>query len=86
MSAKPLHAMAALRLSKSTVARINKPRRHVGGGCQVAWPQACRSKDEGGLGIIDIELQNKCLLKTVDLWFVRYELITEGGRICDFSI
>ena len=25
-------------------------------------------------------------LCTMELWFVRYELITEGDRICDFSV
>lgn len=39
----------------------------TGGDCQVAWPMVCRLKEEGGLGVIDVEVQNTCLLlKTVD--------------------
>lgn len=32
------------------------------GDCLVAWTNACRSKDQGGLGIIDIKAHNKALL------------------------
>ena len=36
------------------------------------------------IGLVDLlAYQN---LFTVELWFVRYELITEGDRICDFSV
>jgi hypothetical protein len=35
-------------------------------------------------GLVDIlAYQNLC---TMDLWFVRYELIIKGDRICDFSV
>lgn len=32
------------------------------GGCLVAWTQACRSKEEGGLGIINLRTNNTALL------------------------
>lgn len=32
------------------------------GTCLVAWEEACKPKDEGGLGIVDIKTQNKALL------------------------
>jgi len=32
------------------------------GSCLVAWEAACRSKKEGGLGIIDLKTQNTALL------------------------
>lgn len=32
------------------------------GGCLVAWENACKSKEQGGLGIIDIKTQNTSLL------------------------
>lgn len=32
------------------------------GGCLVAWKHACRSKEEGGLGIINLRTQNITLL------------------------
>ncbi|KAM0858799.1 hypothetical protein ACQ4PT_047616 [Festuca glaucescens] len=33
-----------------------------GGDCQVAWDYVCHLRSEGGLGVIDLGLQNKCLL------------------------
>jgi hypothetical protein len=76
MSLKLVYAMGALRLPKTTVDRINKPRRAMlwkgaakcsGGDCQVACTTACRLKEEDGLGITDLETQNMCLLlKTTD--------------------
>jgi hypothetical protein len=36
----------------------------------VAWEQVCTSKQFGGLGLKDLELQNQCmLLKFVDKFF-----------------
>lgn len=32
------------------------------GTCLVAWETACKPKEEGGLGIIDIKSQNSALL------------------------
>ncbi|KAM0904435.1 hypothetical protein ACQ4PT_017998 [Festuca glaucescens] len=36
-----------------------------GDDCQVAWDYVCRLRSEGGLGITDLGLQNKCLLLKV---------------------
>ncbi|GJN23157.1 hypothetical protein PR202_gb10781 [Eleusine coracana subsp. coracana] len=33
-----------------------------GGDCQVAWDRACRSQEDGGLGVKDLYTQNLCLL------------------------
>jgi hypothetical protein len=38
------------------------------------WDILCRPKDQGGLGILDLQLQNKCLLSK---WLVNL-LNTEG--------
>jgi hypothetical protein len=35
---------------------------YSGGHCLVAWPKMTLSREHGGLGIIDLELQNKELL------------------------
>lgn len=32
------------------------------GGCLVSWEVACKSKEQGGLGIIDLRTQNTALL------------------------
>jgi hypothetical protein len=71
MSLKPVYAMAAIRLPRITIDRIDKPRRGMfwkgaakcsGGDCQAAWTTACRLKEEDGVGIIDIKTQNTFLL------------------------
>jgi hypothetical protein len=36
---------------------------HVSGAeCLVAWDHVCHPKDEGGLGVRDLGVQNMCLL------------------------
>jgi hypothetical protein len=40
----------------------------------VKWKIICRPKDQGGQGILDLEIQNKCLLSK---WL--YKLINEDG-------
>lgn len=71
LSALPMFAMSVLPLSKGTLTKIDRPRRALvwaaaaecsGGDCQVAWDFVCRLRSEGGLGVVDLELQNKCLL------------------------
>ncbi|KAL6644549.1 hypothetical protein ACP70R_016157 [Stipagrostis hirtigluma subsp. patula] len=34
-----------------------------GGKCKVAWEEVCKPKDKGGLGVRDLEIQNRCLLQ-----------------------
>jgi len=41
-----------------------------GSKCLVAWDNVCASKSHGGLGVKDLELQNRCLLmKFIDKLF-----------------
>lgn len=45
------------------------------GTCLVAWETACKPKDQGGLGIIDIESQNNALLmKYLDKFYNKADL------------
>ena len=39
------------------------------GTCLAAWESACRPKNEGGLGIIDLKTQNSTLLKFLDKFY-----------------
>ncbi|WVZ86048.1 hypothetical protein U9M48_032891 [Paspalum notatum var. saurae] len=74
--ALPLHYMSALPIPKSVIKAIDGMRRAFfwtgdekchGSKCQVAWERVCKSKDEGGLGLKNLETQNHCLLmKFVD--------------------
>ncbi|KAM0828739.1 hypothetical protein ACQ4PT_067324 [Festuca glaucescens] len=63
--------MSVLPIPKGTLAKMDRPQRSMfwkakekcsGGDCQVAWDYVCRLRSEGGLGVIDLGLQNKCLL------------------------
>jgi hypothetical protein len=74
LSALPSFAMSVLPIPKGTLMKMNRPRRAMfwkakekcsGGDCQVAWDYVCRLRSEGGLGVTDLELQNKCLLLKV---------------------
>ena len=71
LSAIPTLAMSVLPLPEGVVAKMDRRRRAMlwkaaavcsGGDCQVAWEFVCRLKAEGGLGVVDLELQNTCLL------------------------
>jgi len=45
------------------------------GTCLVAWETACKPKDQGGLGIIDIKSQNNALLlKFLDKFYNKAEI------------
>jgi len=45
------------------------------GSCLVAWETACKPKDQGGLGIIDIKSQNNALLmKFLDKFYNKAEI------------
>jgi hypothetical protein len=68
----PTHAMAVLQLPPVVVAALDALRRAFlwgvgeerasGAKCLVAWDMVCRPKDEGGLGVHVLGLQNACLL------------------------
>ena len=71
--------MAALDVPKTVIKAIDRRRRAFfwtgedvchGSKCLVAWEDVCVSKDGGGLGIKDLEQQNRCLLmKFIDKLF-----------------
>ena len=71
--------MSSLGLHKTVIKAIDRRRRAFfwtgedtchGSRCLVAWEDACASKIEGGLGIKDLHLQNRCLLmKFIDKIF-----------------
>jgi hypothetical protein len=67
----PTHAMAALMLPSAVIKALDALRRSFlwdagerasGTKCLVAWDRVCRSKDEGGLGVRALGVQNACLL------------------------
>jgi hypothetical protein len=43
------------------------------------WDILCRPKDQGGLGILNLQLQNKCLLAK---WLVNYGTLTGPDNHC----
>ena len=65
------YLMSALILPLGVVRQIDKRRRSFlwtgegesnGSNCLVAWDKVRSSRDQGGLGIRDLEVQNTCLL------------------------
>lgn len=67
----PTFYMCSLKLPIEVLDQVDNMRKHVlwhggdlnrKGGYLVAWRTACRSKEEGGLGIIDLRTQNTALL------------------------
>jgi hypothetical protein len=70
-SAVPTFYLCILKLPSEILSQIDKYRKHVlwhggdltkKGGYLVSWKQACRSKEDGGLGIINLRTQNTALL------------------------
>lgn len=71
LMAQAIYAMSAAPLPPHHAGTPQSPRRGLfwseapkcgGGACLVAWELACRSKDDGGLGLKDLETLNKSLL------------------------
>jgi hypothetical protein len=71
LSALPSFAMSVLPIPKGTLSKMDRPRRAMfwkakdkcsRGDYQVAWDYVCRLRSEGGLGVIDLGLHNKCLM------------------------
>lgn len=65
------YAMSVLDLPAGTIDALDRRRRSFvwsgedkvsGAQCLIAWELACQPKKQGGLGIRNIGLQNKCLL------------------------
>jgi hypothetical protein len=79
LSALPLHYMAAMGLHKTVIKAIDRRRCSFfwtgeeschGSKCLVAWEHVCSSKEDKGLGLKDLQTQNRCLLlKFVDKLF-----------------
>jgi hypothetical protein len=70
-SSLPTYYMCTLKLPKTVIKQIDKLRRHClrrGADInakkppQVDWKSVCRPKTQGGLGVINLEWQNKALL------------------------
>ena len=66
-----IYFMSVFRLPKSIRAKLDAIRRAffwsneptcTGASCLVAWKNVCKPKDTGGLGIKNLEVQNRCLL------------------------
>jgi hypothetical protein len=71
MDSQLVHAMSALLLPQGVLDALDLRRRSFlwagdekvsGAQCLVAWGKACQQKEQGGLGIKDLAMQNKCLL------------------------
>lgn len=71
LSALPTYYLCTFKLSPAIIEQIDKYRKHLlwdkgdinrRGGCLVKWEKAWQSKHQGGLGILDLRLQNTSLL------------------------
>ncbi|KAJ3687028.1 hypothetical protein LUZ61_016192 [Rhynchospora tenuis] len=71
LSALPLHYMQVLKLPSWLIHHLDSIRRRffwkgtdkcLGGHCLVNWKQCCLPKRSGGLGILDLAVQNQALL------------------------
>lgn len=53
----------------------------IGAHCLIAWTKVCDSKESGGLGIRDLQLQNQCLLlKLYTGYIIQKTLYGRTGR------
>jgi hypothetical protein len=71
LSALPTFYLGTLKIPVNVLHHIDKYRKHClwdrgdinrKGGCIVAWKKACLPKAQGGLGIINLRIQNTALL------------------------
>jgi len=84
LSAMPTYYMCTLELPKAIIKQIDKLRKNYlwrgndinGRGMpKAAWKLVCKSKDQGGLGIINLEVQNQALLmKNLDKFYNRQDI------------
>lgn len=83
-SALPTYFLCSLELPKAVIKQIDKYRKHcLWRGSNVnrrtqpkaAWDMVCVSKDDGGLGVLNIEIQNQALLmKNLDKFFNKKDI------------
>jgi hypothetical protein len=81
LSSLPTFYMCTLEIPKAVVKQIDKYRKHClwrGSGLngtrapKAAWEMVCTTKEEGGLGVINLYLHNQTLLmKKLDKFFNR---------------
>jgi hypothetical protein len=72
LSALPTFYMCSMKLQKTIIKTLDRGRRHCIWAKKdsdkvqslAAWELVCKPKNKGGLGIINLELQNKALLLT----------------------
>lgn len=71
LSSLPTYYLCSLKLPPTVISQLDKYRKHFlwdmgdlnnRGGCLVAWEEVCKSKEQGGLGVIDLKSQNTALL------------------------
>ena len=78
LSSLPMFMMSFFEIPKGVLKKLNHYKSHFfwqGGSDNLAnWDILCHPKDQGGLGVIDLEVQNKCLLSK---WIVNL-LNSEG--------
>lgn len=78
LSALPVYALTALRLSKKFIVALDKVRRRfiwgleedevAGGKCKIAWSKVCSPLDLGGLGLPNLDTFG-CALRLRWLWY-----------------
>lgn len=71
LDALPTYAMAAMLLPPAVIKALDALRRSflwngaeraTGAQCLITWERVCWSKEDGGLGVRDLETHNMCLL------------------------
>jgi hypothetical protein len=67
----PMYAMCSLKIPITIFIHFEKSGRQflwadredkIQGKCLASWEMICRPKDQGGLGVLDLRIQNKALL------------------------
>jgi hypothetical protein len=68
----PMYATCSLKIPITIFIHFEKSGRQflwadredkIQGKCLASWEMICRPKDQGGLGVLDLRIQNKALLK-----------------------
>lgn len=93
LSSLPLHFMSAISILKTVIKAIDRQRMAFfwtgkdachGSKCLVAWEDVQARKEDGGLGVKDLQLQNRCLLmKFIDKLFSGDSIAWKDGLLRD---